>query len=143
MTTQSSSQQLLTQQITNLLALEQLLAKEKEILQHQDPNALSEITAQKNDLLMAIQSFDEQIQQNQQFLQDKSAGLCQRELNEIEHILARCKEQNQVNGQIITQSQMAVERMKNTLLDNHSKSSLTYDNKGKKSGGVSSLGIKA
>ena len=143
MTTQSNSQQLLTQQIYNLHALEQLLAKEKEILQHQDPNALNQVTTQKNDLLMAIQSFDEQMGQNPQFLQDKATGVFQQELNEIEHILTRCKEQNQINGQIIQQSQLAVERMKNSLLDNHSKSSLTYDNKGKKSGGLSSLGIKA
>jgi flagella synthesis protein FlgN len=33
--------------------------------------------------------------------------------------------------------------MKNSLLENHNRSSMTYDKKGKTSGRLSSLGIKA
>ena len=42
-----------------------------------------------------------------------------------------------------SQSSLAAERMKNSLLENHNRSSMTYNSKGKKSGGLSSLGIKA
>ena len=64
-------------------------------------------------------------------------------LADIEACLVRCKKQNQINGLIIHQSQLSVERMKTSLLENHNKSSMTYDSKGKTSGGLSSLGLKA
>jgi flagella synthesis protein FlgN len=83
------------------------------------------------------------ISRHVEFAQDKAAGKFDLQLAEIESLLLTCKKQNQVNGQIIQQSQLAVERMKTTLLENHSKSSMTYDEKGKKSSGLSSLDLKA
>jgi flagellar biosynthesis protein FlgN len=57
--------------------------------------------------------------------------------------LARCQKQNVVNGSIIQQSQLAVERMKTSLLDNHNKSAVTYNEGGKKYASLSSLNLKA
>ncbi|KXJ54311.1 MAG: flagellar biosynthesis protein FlgN [Colwellia sp. Phe_37] len=136
-------QQLVAHQLSQLAQLEALLNTEKEILQQQDPDALIKITADKNALLLAIQDVDNAIGQSFEFKQEKLAGNFNNELAEIKASLERSKKQNQVNGLIIHQSQIAVERMKTSLLVNHNKSSMTYDNKGKTSSGLSSLGIKA
>ena len=136
-------QQLVSQQLSQLTQLETLLDTEKDVLQQQNPDALIHLTAEKNDLLLAIQRIDNAIGQSFEFKQEKLAGKFTSLLSEIEAILVRCKQQNQINGLIIHQSQLSVERMKTSLLENHSKSSMTYNSKGKTSGGLSSLGIKA
>ena len=136
-------QQLVSQQLSQLTQLEALLITEKEVLQQQNPDALIKITSDKNTLLLAIQDIDNAIGQSFEFKQEKLAGNFSNELSVIKASLERCKKQNQVNGLIIHQSQIAVERMKTSLLENHNKSSMTYDSKGKTSGGLSSLGIKA
>jgi len=136
-------QQLISQQLLQLTQLEALLDTEKEVLQQQNPAALISITSDKNNLLIAIQEIDNAIGQSFEFKQEKLAGNFSSELSDIEACLIRCKKQNQINGLIIHQSQLSVERMKTSLLENHNRSSMTYDSKGKTSGGLSSLGIKA
>lgn len=136
-------QQLVSQQLSQLTQLEALLTAEKDILQQQNPDALIQITAEKNNLLIAIQEVDNAIGQSFEFKQEKLAGKFSNELSDIQNILEHCKKLNQTNGLIIHQSQLSVERMKTSLLMSHNKSSMTYDSKGKTSGGLSSLGIKA
>lgn len=143
MSASPQSLELLAKQYAQLQSLEKIITDEKNILQQHQPDELIQISELKNLQLIAIQSLDQQISVNQQFAQDKAANLLSQELADIESLLKRCQQQNQVNGQIITQSQLAVERMKTTLLENHNKSAITYDNKGKKSGGLSSIGLKA
>ena len=143
MSVEYTPEQLLALQLSQLQALETLLLSEKEIIIKHSPDALNEVTAKKNELLTAIQTLDSQIGQNRQFIQAKRDGQFTSELGEIALVLEACQQQNQLNGQILQQSQLTVERMKTTLLESHSKTSLTYDSKGKKSGGLSSLGLKA
>ena len=143
MSASTQSTELLAQQFSQLKALEKIIIDEKEILQQHQPDALVQISEQKNQLLISIQTLDKKISFNQQFAQDKAAGKLTVELDEIESLLLRCQQKNQVNGQIIAQSQLAVERMKSSLLENHNKAAMTYDSKGKKSGGLSSIGLKA
>ncbi len=143
MTIALTAEHLINQQLQNLQKLEELLGVEKEVLQKQDPEALTIVTEQKNTLLLTIQQLDEQNAQNPVFKNEIASGNHSEVLAEIEAILLRCKDKNHVNGQVIQQSSLAVERMKNSLLENHNRSSMTYDNKGKTSGGLSSLGIKA
>ena len=143
MSASPQSLELLAKQFAQLQALENIIANEKLVLQQHQPEELIHVSEQKNQLLLAIQALDQEISRNQQFAQDKAAGLLSQELADIENLLKVCQQQNQVNGQIIAQSQLAVERMKTTLLENHSKTAVTYDNKGKKSGGLSSIGLKA
>ncbi|WP_114325268.1 flagellar export chaperone FlgN [Candidatus Colwellia aromaticivorans] len=137
------SQELLAQQFAQLQELEQIITDEKLVLQQHQPDALLQISEKKNQLLLSIQNLDKQISINQIFAQDKAAGLLSQELADIESLLKLCQQKNQVNGQIIAQSQLAVERMKTSLLESHNKTSVTYDSKGKKSGGLSSIGLKA
>lgn len=139
----TTSNPLLEQQLEQLSQLEQLLSQEKEVLKLHNPDALIEITKQKKTLLADIQTLDQTIGTSTQFLQQKATGELDAMLNQIEQLLTRCKQLNQINGQIIAQSQLAIERMKSSLLDSHDKSTMTYDARGKKHVGLSSLGIKA
>ena len=134
---------MLAQQHQQLTTLAQVIESEKQILQQHDPQALLIISQEKNTLLLAIQELDKAIGTNQAFAQDKAAGKLTLQLEEITALLTHCKQQNLVNGQIIQQSQLAVERMKTSLLENHNKNAITYNSKGKKSAGLSSLGLKA
>ena len=112
-------------------------------MQQHNPTTLIELTEQKQQLLADIEAFDKTIGTNLQFLADKKEGLVDKELETVAQRLAECQELNIVNGQIINHSQLAVERMKTSLLERHNKASITYDSKGKKTGGLSSLGLKA
>ncbi len=143
MSNEHSAQELISKQLSQLQLLASLMDKEKEVLQQHKPEALIEVTQKKNELLIAIQSLDGVIAINTQFAQTKAAGGFEKELDEINTLLKYCQQQNIVNGQIIQQSQLAVERMKTTLLENHSKNSMTYNEKGKKQSGLSSLDLKA
>ena len=135
--------ELVAKQHQQLTLLVQIIANEKQILQQHDPQELLNISQEKNTLLVEIQQLDQEIGQNQAFAQDKAAGKLTQELVEITELLNHCQQQNRVNGQIIQQSQLAVERMKTSLLENHNKNAITYDKKGKKRAGLSSLGLKA
>ncbi len=143
MSASPQSLELLAKQYAQLQSLEKIIADEKNILQQHQPDKLVQVSEQKNQLLIVIQHLDQKISVNQQFAQDKAANLLTQELADIESLLKHCQQQNQVNGQIISQSQLAVERMKTTLLESHNKTAITYDSKGKKSGGLSSIGLKA
>lgn len=143
MSASPQSQELLAKQFSQLQELEQVITDEKLILQQHQPDALLDITEKKNQLLLSIQNLDQQISINQAFAQDKAAGLLSENLVAIEKQLELCQKKNLVNGQIIAQSQLSVERMKTSLLESHNKTSMTYDSKGKKSGGLSSIGLKA
>jgi flagella synthesis protein FlgN len=134
---------LLNQQHQQLTELVELIASEKLILQEHDPEALLLISEEKNTLLLAIEALDRKISQDKGFAQDKATGILTNALANISSLLDQCKQQNIVNGQIIQQSKLAVERMKTSLLENHNKNAITYDSKGKKSAGLSSLGLKA
>ncbi len=138
-----AAEQSIAQQLQNLQQLEDLLVLEKEVLQNQDPEALISLTEKKSNLLQTIQQLDEKNAQDSVFKNEIDSGIHQKKIAEIEAILIRCKNKNHVNGLVIQQSSLAAERMKNSLLENHNRSSMTYNSKGKKSGGLSSLGIKA
>ena len=138
-----TSSELLAKQHQQLTLLAEVIANEKQVLQQHDPQALLTISQEKNALLLAIQQLDQEIGLNQSFAQDKAAGKLTEELAQIAELLEHCQQKNLINGQIIQQSQLAVERMKTSLLENHNKNAITYNNKGKKSAGLSSLGFKA
>ncbi len=139
----STSNQQLEQQLSQLSQLERLLVQEKEVLQNRDPDAVLEISKQKNTLLADIQTLDQAIATSPLFAEQKSTGALDAQLSEIEACLSRCKTLNDINGQIIAHSQMAIDRITSSLLDNRGKASMTYNSKGKKHVGLSSLGIKA
>lgn len=133
----------LNQQNTQLCQLERLLKDEYEVLQHHNPSKLTDINKLKHALLTQIDSTDKLLANTTQFVTDKKNGLYTDELQAIETILLNCKDLNQINGEIVQKSQISIERMRTTLLENNTKSTLTYDSKGKTSGGLNRVGIKA
>ncbi|WP_286265328.1 flagella synthesis protein FlgN [Thalassotalea atypica] len=143
MSDQGTSNPLLEEQFNLLSQLEKLLVQEKEVLQQRDSEALIALSQVKEQLLADIQTNDQTIATSQVFIQQKNSGQLSERLNDVESCLQRCKELNEVNGQIVAHSQVAIERMKSALLESRDKSSMTYDSKGKKHAGLSSLGIKA
>jgi flagella synthesis protein FlgN len=138
-----TAEQLITKQLAQIQTLAQLIDHEKDVLQKHDPQLLINVVEQKNNLLLTIKEIDDVISRHVEFAQEKAAGKFDIQLSEIELLLLKSKKQNQINGQIIQQSQLAVERMKTSLLESHGKSSMTYNEKGKKSSGLSSLDLKA
>jgi len=143
MSASPQSIELISQQYSQLQELEQIISNEKLVLQQHQPDALLEINEQKNVLLVAIQDLDKKISLNRAFSIDKKAGFLDEELTKVEDLLHLCQQKNKINGQIIAQSQLAVQRMKTTLLEKNNKTSMTYDSKGKKSGGLTSIEMKA
>ena len=141
--THSEALAFVEQQLTQIEQLEQLLHQETEILKNNNAKELTEITQQKQTLLENIHHLDQTLSTSEMFKAAKQAGVLEEHLAKIQQCLEQCQHINQVNGHIITQSQVAVERLKSTLLDNRGKASMTYDSKGKKHVGLSSLGIKA
>lgn len=139
----NTPEQLVARQKSQLTSLEALLEQEHKILQQPKPELLTKLSQEKNELLVAIQETDKTIEQNFDFKQAKYSGEFDEQLKDIKNCLQRCKQQNQINGLIIQQSQLSVERMKTSLLENHNKSAITYNSKGKTSAGLSSLGVKA
>jgi flagella synthesis protein FlgN len=135
--------QTLNHQLQQLTDLEALLNAELQVLQQHDPQKLIDINTNKNALLVNIDTTDKELATNQEFLKNKAEGMYAEQMQAIEAILNQCKDLNKVNGEIIHKSQLSVERMRATLLESNTKSSMTYDSKGKKSGGYSRMDIKA
>lgn len=134
---------LINKQLLQVQQLEQILLQEKDILQQQNPEALVAISNKKTDLLTIINATDASSKEAPNYQQLLAYPHFTETFANIESCLAKCKELNTVNGMIIQQSSLAIERLQNELLENRSKSSMTYDNKGKKSGGLMGKGIKA
>ena len=64
-------------------------------------------------------------------------------VQQLDHLLDQCKEQNEVNRQSLEQSQLVVERFKHEILQNRGKAGLTYTAKGKPAVESIGKGIKA
>lgn len=140
---EQTSEELLAQQLNQLTQLLALLESEKQILQTHSPEDLITITQEKNTLLLTVQETDTVLSKHPNFRKEKSSGIHQKTLDSIENLLLQCKKLNTVNGMIIQQSQISVAKMKTSLLVNNNRSSMTYDNKGKTSGTLKSLDLKA
>lgn len=130
-------------QLKQLGELEVLLNDEQQILQHHNPEKLVAVNHAKTELLGKIESTDQLLATSPKFLESKNNGQYDDELQSIKSRLKICKDINQINGDIIGKSQLSIERMRASLLENHTKSTMTYDKKGKKSGGLSSMDLKA
>lgn len=120
-----------------------ILAHELEILKTRELSVLEEKSQEKeaclnqiNDLDIAIKQYTslEELRSNEQFAV---------QVDNILTTFKQCKEQNEINGQIINNSQIAINRFKNMLNKSISNNSLTYDDKGKTNIKARSIGIKA
>lgn len=134
---------LLTEQQAQLDALLLLLEQELIVLAARDIIALDELTAQKIALLTKVQATDQQIGQLSDLQQSTNAPWFIEQVNQLDERLAQCKSQTQVNQQVLEQSQLTLDRLKNEILATRGKSGLTYTSKGKPAIENKGGGIKA
>ncbi len=134
---------LLNNQEDELTKLHSLLCNELEILKSRKLSILEQASAEKEAILNKVNQLDQQISQTtslELLQQDENHS---EQVSRIINLLHECKKQNEVNGQIINNSQVAINRFKGMLQKSISNNTMTYDNKGKTSISSSSIGIKA
>ena len=143
MSDEQTFERLLQQQLSNILQLVEILSAEKNILRQHSPSDLVDISQKKSDLLTAINNLDKQCKSLVDYKKYLSSEIYSDLLQRIEDSLTECKKLNKINGMIIDHSSLAIERMQNRLLENRSRSSITYNKKGKKRGGTLGKSIQA
>ncbi len=134
---------LLNQQQEHLTVLLLLLQNELSFISARDTAALDQNTTKKTSLLDSIQQIDLQIANHSELAQAKSRADFRHCVAQLDELLARCKQQNEVNRQAVEQSQLVIERYKHELLQQRGKSGLTYNAKGKPALDSVGKGIKA
>jgi len=134
---------LLNNQEAELTKLHSLLCNELEILKNRELSVLEQASAEKEAILNKVNLLDKEISQStslELLQQDENHS---EQVSRIINLLRDCKQQNEVNGQIINNSQIAINRFKGMLQKSISNNTMTYDNKGKTSISNRSIGIKA
>ena len=135
--------QLLNNQESELTKLHELLCNELEILKNRELSVLDEASAKKEALLKNVNQIDQAISKNTSLELLQQDDTHSDQVARIINLLHECKQQNEVNGQIINNSQIAINRFKGMLQKSISNNTMTYDNKGKTSISKNSIGIKA
>lgn len=139
--TKLSLEQLLAQQITVLTQLIDLQDQEKTILEKRDAPQLEELTHQKTQYLNQLEKTDQTLARHADVA--SVSKQYPEQLHTIQTLLARVQQQNEVNGQIVRLTLGRVQTLKHQLQSMKGESALTYNEKGKTQGGLSSRGIKA
>lgn len=134
---------LLNQQQEHLTVLLLLLQNELSFISARDTAALDQNTTKKTAVLDTIQQIDQQIANHHELAQAKHRDDFRHCVAQLDELLSRCKQQNEVNRQALEQSQLVIERYKHELLQQRGKSGLTYNAKGKPALDSVGKGIKA
>lgn len=134
---------LLNQQEAQLNKLHSLLDNEFEILKKRNIELLESTATEKEVCLNDINQLDQSIKQLASLDELKEDEIFSEQVIRIIKLLGECKEQNEVNGQIINNSQIAMNRFKTMLQKSISNNSMTYDEKGRTNVKTTSIGIKA
>lgn len=134
---------LLNQQQEHLTVLLLLLQNELSFISARDTAALDQNTTKKTSVLDSIQQIDLQIANHSELAQAKNRADFRQCVAQLDELLVRCKQQNEVNRQAVEQSQLVIERYKHELLQQRGKSGLTYNAKGKPALDSVGKGIKA
>lgn len=134
---------LLNNQEAELTKLHSLLCNELEILKNRELGILEQASAEKEAILNKVNQLDKEISHYTSLDALQEDKTYNEQVSRIINLLHDCKQQNEVNGQIINNSQIAINRFKNMLQKSISNNTMTYDNKGKTSISNSSVGVKA
>ncbi|MBD1582978.1 flagellar export chaperone FlgN [Pseudoalteromonas sp. S16_S37] len=116
----------LEKQLTHLTTLTQLLDSELDLLAAKKGDGLKELAREKLTLLHAIQSLDKEISSFDKalFSQPEAQNLT----SNIEELLIKCKQKNDVNAQAAHQANLSVRELKEILIG--APSSVTYGQDG-------------
>lgn len=134
---------LLEKQESSANKLHDLLVNELEILTARDLVALADKAAEKEQCLNEINQLDAAIAQIAPMERLKDHPDFQEQVGRIIAVFKDCKHQNEVNGQVINNSQIAINRFKGLLQKSIANNSMTYDQKGQTNINKRSIGIKA
>lgn len=134
---------LLNQQQAQLDALLLRLSNELTALTQRDPAQLDLLVEQKSDLLQKIAALDQTLAQLPELARFRNQDWFIEQVTKMDATLAACKQQTQVNQQVVEQSQLTLQRLKNELLGAQGKSGLTYTSKGQPAIENKGPGIKA
>lgn len=134
---------LLSQQEEQANILHSLLSNELEILKTRELSALEKKSAEKELCLTRINQIDNEIKQHASIEELRNNEHFAEQVNRILNVFEQCKEQNEINGQIINNSQVAINRFKGMLQESIANNSMTYDKKGKTNIKSRSIGLKA
>lgn len=134
---------LLEQQHAQLDALLLLLKHELTILSSRDIEALTAITTEKSQLLSHIHALDAQLAHETELSACMKAPWFTEQVARLDELLNQCKQQTDINQQVLEQSQLTLERLKLEILGTRGQSGLTYTNKGKPAVESKGSGIKA
>ncbi len=133
----------LDQQQAQLNALLSLLQQELRALAERNIEQLTSLTEQKTTLLADISSTDQALAQAKGLAEVSLEPWFNDSVANLNELLAQCKQQTDVNQQVVEQSQLMLDRLKNEILAAKGKSGLTYTNKGKPAVDNKGSGIKA
>jgi len=139
----SKINELLQMQQNELEKLSSLLNHEFDVLKDRDLVTLEQKAQEKEQLLNNINQLDQALSQQIRPAELKENKQFTEQVTTITTLLGECKKQNEINGQIINNSQVAINRFKGMLQQSISNNSMTYDNKGQTSINTNSIGIKA
>ena len=134
---------LLNNQEAELNKLHAVLCTELEILKNRELSILEQASADKEAILNKINLLDKEISHYTSLDVLQEDENYSEQVSRIINLLHECKKQNEINGQIINNSQIAINRFKNMLQKSISNNTMTYDSKGKTSISNKSIGIKA
>jgi flagella synthesis protein FlgN len=135
--------ELLDLQLTELTKLQSLLIDELSILKNRELSSLEAQTHEKEKRLTSINQLDQAISKHTTLKDLQKDPLFHDKMVQIIELFKNCKKQNEINGQIINNSQISINRFKNMLQKSITNNSMTYDDKGKTNINVRSIGIKA
>ena len=119
-TSSASVHDLLLQQQHNIAQLTKLLHEEKKSLGQYNPESLDAVVEQKNLLLKQIQEYDNTLANTPEVVAEIKQGIHSQIMTEISDALAECKQLNEINGAVIAQSQITVNRIRTSILNVYS-----------------------
>jgi len=135
-------QQSLNVQKQNLETLWATLQNELEAINNRNGSALESTAKEKVTILNKIAALDKVLATSQIAEIKETVPSIKQDIANINELLNKCKQQNDVNAHAAHQTHIAVKKVTDILLG--SIKSLTYDNKGKSQAGtLLSKGIKA
>ncbi|WP_337841141.1 flagellar export chaperone FlgN [Rheinheimera sp.] len=134
---------LLSSQQEQLELLLLLLQQEYSALGERQVEQLEMLLPEKQLCTDRIAELDRQFSQHEDLAQLKTQDWFHQQVAQLQSLLAECRQQTQVNQQIVEQSQVVIARLKSELLQSHGRSGLTYTAKGKPAIADKGPGIKA
>ncbi|MBL4911285.1 MAG: flagellar protein FlgN [Alteromonadaceae bacterium] len=134
---------LLDLQLTELTNLQKLLINELNVLKNRELESLEVQTQAKEKVLANINQLDQTINQHAKLKDLHENPLFTKKTEQIIELFSDCKQQNEINGQIINNTQISINRFKTMLQKSITNNSMTYDEKGKTNINIRSIGIKA